>query len=133
MTTDNARILCIAAIIGMIVAPLGPWIDGGLVSVSGVDAGDGIFVLCAGMVAALMLALSNSSSTWSIGLMFGAGVLGAIVCVYDIVTIEDADGLGSLASPGWGLIVALVASIALTLGAHYYGRALDADARAETP
>ena len=117
--------------VGMLVGSFGPWVKVSAaffsVSVSGTDrSNDGWLVVAAALVGALVFyaALLSSTKTTRIftGLLAtGAGVLGSAVCIYDRNQLSDALSKAppevrqsALLAIGWGLNLALVASVVFT-------------------
>jgi MYXO-CTERM domain-containing protein len=104
----------------MVLASFGPWVKALGMSVSGTDGGnDGWFVVVAALVAAgLFLRRRDVSAAgyWPIA----GGVLGTFVAAYDRTNLEDAiDEGGALAESvvqvGWGLNLAIIASISFAV------------------
>src|SRR3954470_1105484 len=92
------------------VGSLGPWATVGPFSKGGTE-GDGVLTLIGAGLAALALWrwTRTGSRTMLIAGMVVAG-LSVLVCLYDTVDVP-----GGGVSLGWGLILALVASVALTV------------------
>ena len=97
------------------IGSIGPWATLGFITASGTD-GDGILTLILAVAAAAFL------WRWSVvgkrRRLIAAAVAGAlslVITVYDTVNISNlVDGpFGLDPSVGWGLIVALIASIVL--------------------
>jgi hypothetical protein len=115
----------------MVVGGFGPWVTVLGFSVSGTE-GDGWFVIVAGAVAAGLLFWHDAvPALWRLVLAAIAGVVGFGVAVYDWSQVESIaseseeqlEGLFQLAvSPGWGLILAAIASASLVaaLLVHWY-------------
>ena len=110
MTTKQKLTWSYVACGVLAIGSLGPWATIGPFSKGGTE-GDGVLTLIgAGLVA---LALWRWSTTNSRKILIAAlvvAVLSALVAVYDAVDVPG-DGV----SLGWGLILALIASIALTV------------------
>jgi hypothetical protein len=108
----------LAACGAMVIGAFGPWatVLGGLVSRSGVDGGDGWF-LVGGAAIAIALLLTGASRKK----MIWAVVVGVICTIVAIVDLSDAkkivDGAEGLVDVGWGLYLSLIASIAFSVQA----------------
>jgi hypothetical protein len=102
----------------MVIGAFGPWatVLGGLVSRSGVDGGDGWF-LVAGAAIAITLLLTGATR----GKMISAVVVGVICSIVAIYDLSDAkkivDDAAGLVDVGWGLYLSTIASIAFTVQA----------------
>jgi Short C-terminal domain len=119
-------ILTIGALLftlGMLVGAFGPWVKVLAVSIGGTDgSNDGWFVVGAAIVALGFLlgyGLYRAGSRW---LMLGpalAGVVAAAVTIYDRGNVSDklarAGLIGEVGQIGWGLNLAMVASIVLAV------------------
>ena len=103
------------ALAGMVAGTLGPWASGPFgISVSG-SQGDGQIVLALAVIAAvLLLSVPNPRLREKTGKLTAVVVCAALACavtIYDAFNIPGAtDGVASV---GWGLLLALVASGAL--------------------
>ena len=102
----------------MVIAGFAPWATAlDTISVSGTD-GDGWFVIVGGAIAGALL--WRHARSGARGLAIGAAVIGALctlIALYDLSDVNDvadAAGLGSVIDPGWGLYLAIVASVSLT-------------------
>ena len=99
----------------MVIGAVGTWASasafGVSVSINGTDGGrDGIVVIiCA--VLLVLAALVRNRVTAVVGLLAALGA--AATCIYDMTDIQSKAGL----SVGWGLWVALVASIVAVVDA----------------
>jgi hypothetical protein len=106
----------------MVIGAIGPWARALIVTVSGLD-GDGWFVLLAGVAAAALLYWRRDRITPLIpGVSALMGAIGFAVVVYDgkdIFGDQSSDdalfGDVDLVTPGWGIIMAGVASAGLIL------------------
>lgn len=95
----------------MFLGGLGPWASGDGRSVNG-TAGDGWFVMLAGVVAVVLaFALRENRSVGAWPLV--AGAFGIAFTAHDVSTLERISGFG--VHVGWGLVVALLAAILMGL------------------
>jgi hypothetical protein len=112
----------------MILGAFGPWARVlGLISVSGTDAGDGWILIAGGLVAAVVLWLAVSgigSRNVLLPIAVLAAVAGAVTAAIDFSSLRSVANdagppraifAGEVISAGWGIYVALIASIALGL------------------
>ncbi len=107
------------------------WISGGLIAIGGFGAwatvfvvsvdgtqGDGWFVIVGGVVGGV-LAYTARRSRWASVSALLAGVVGVAVTAHDFSHLESAINHSGPFAPvvhvGWGLIVALLASISMAL------------------
>jgi Protein of unknown function (DUF2510) len=104
----------------MVIGAFGPWVKAFAVSVGGTDgSNDGWLVVAAALIAALVILARRekaSAGVWAIL----AGVAGAGTTIYDrsnvSSAISDAGPLAqSVVQVGWGLNLAMVASISLAI------------------
>jgi hypothetical protein len=114
----------------MAIGSFGPWVTFLGFSVGGTE-GDGWFVLGAAVVgAALVFWQDKSPAHWRLIAAAVAGAVGLAVAAYDWSQIEgvasDAEdeltaALAAAVSPGWGLILSVLASTSLVaaLVVHY--------------
>jgi hypothetical protein len=104
---------------------VGPWATATLlgitVSVSGLHGGGWVTLAVAG--AAILLLLNPvwlERAAWlrerRLGAMVGLAILAVLICVLNLVGAEHS-GLEGIVHPGWGLYLATVASIGLTVWA----------------
>jgi len=102
----------------MLIGSFGPWVKVLGISASGTDGhNDGWLVVGAALIGALLLFTRRTSHATGVWLLL-AGLSGAAVTVYDrhqvSSAISDAGPLGQgLAQVGWGLNLAMAASISL--------------------
>jgi hypothetical protein len=103
---------------GMLIGAFGPWAKALFVSVSGTDgSNDGWLVVVAGLAGGLLMlqvALRESRRA-SLGACI-AGVVGAAVTIYDrnnLTSAAEDEEFGALLQIGWGLNLAMIASIGL--------------------
>jgi hypothetical protein len=108
----------------MLIGSFGPWVKGPLgISVSGTDgSNDGWIVVGAAVVAAFFLyPYVRYEATSRMLALFGllAGLAGAATTIYDRNKVSDALKFGgaSIGQVGWGLNVAMIASISLAIAA----------------
>jgi hypothetical protein len=105
--------------VAMLIGAFGPWVTVLGLSVSGTDAdNDGWIVVALGLVG--LLCVLGERRTPSLGLLGAvAGGIGLAVTLYDrsdvSSAIDDAGVFGAVASVGWGLNLALVASASLAI------------------
>ena len=103
----------------MVIAAFGPWAKVLATSISGTDGGnDGWFVVAIAVVAGAVFLWTRETTQAGYAAIAG-GVLGASIAIYDRTNLKDAASeAGRLGEPvhvGWGLNLALVASISLAL------------------
>src|SRR6266508_816362 len=110
------------SLILMVVGAFGPWAKvADLLTINGTDGvRDGWAVVGAAAVAALVLLLFlRFRRGWLVVLSLLAGLAGAATAAYDISDINgiasDDELFGSLVSTEWGIYLALVGSISLSL------------------
>jgi hypothetical protein len=115
----------------MAIGSFGAWVTFLGFSVGGIEGGDGWFVLAAAAVGAgLVLWHNKAPALWKLGLAVVAGLVGVGVAIYDWTQIESvaaeednefAAALADAVSPGWGLILSVLASASLivSLVFHY--------------
>jgi hypothetical protein len=116
------------ATLGLVVGSIGPWVDAGFVSAGGLE-GDGAITMGCAIVIGICAVLDRGAPLAVI-----AGVIAALVAGYDIINIESQDGLrGAVASPGWGVILALVSALAAVASAIVDSRRQTAIELAERP
>jgi hypothetical protein len=100
----------------MIIGAVGTWATADLaagisISVNGTDSGhDGVIVVvCAALL--ILAALVRNKALRILGIV--AAVAAAATCIYDLVDIQDTTGI----EVGWGLWVALIASVVAVVDA----------------
>ncbi len=102
----------------MLIGGFGPWVSVMMISANGTD-GDGWFVIVAAVAGAGLYyarRTSKRAGAWAIA----GGVLGLAVTAYDRSNLEHAINHGgvfgqSLLHVGWGLNLALLASLSLAI------------------
>jgi hypothetical protein len=115
----------------MAIGSFGAWVTFLGFSVGGIEGGDGWIVLgAAGVGLGLVLWHNNGPALWKLGLAGVAGLVGAGVAIYDWTEIESiasetddefTAALAEAVSPGWGLILSVLASasLAVSMLVHY--------------
>src|SRR4029079_17123239 len=103
----------------MVVGAFGPWVELLGLTARGTDSGnDGWLVIAVAVVAGAIFLWQRRTIRAGAAAIAG-GVLGAIITIYDRSNVGDAAGesgqAGELVQVGWGLNVAIVASISLAL------------------
>ena len=103
----------------MVVGSFGPWAKVPGSTVSGIDgSNDGWFVVAIAVVAGAVFLWKRRTTQAGFAAIVG-GVLGASVAMYDRSHLKDAASeggeLGELVQVGWGLNLAMVASISLAI------------------
>jgi hypothetical protein len=104
----------------MVIGAFGPWVKALGLSVSGTDAGnDGWLVVGAAVVGGGLFLLRRESKAAGIWAILG-GAVGAATTIYDRSRVTDAieDGgefAAALVQVGWGLNVAMIASISFAV------------------
>lgn len=122
---SRGRRLVLAAVALVAVGSIGPWVDLSGSSQGGLDSDGRVTIVMAAIAGAYVVFVSRPH--WSPVAM--AGFLSAFVAIFDIFDIEDTSGfVGALASPGWGIILAAIGSVALLLSALLVLRGEDPDA-----
>jgi hypothetical protein len=125
----------------MVLGAFGPWVKALGQSVSGTDGGnDGWIVVAAAVIAAALFYRLREVPAAGVWPLIG-GVIGAIVTVYDRNNINDAIEEGgafarALAQVGWGLNLAIVASISFAVAGAVWWRKhpeIYSDERMSTP
>jgi hypothetical protein len=101
----------------MVVGALGPWGKILSISVSGTDGtNDGWLVVAAAVVGFLFILGQRRSRWFGLGTLL-AGALGTAVTLYDRNALADGSdevgGFASLVTIGWGLNLAVLASMSL--------------------
>jgi hypothetical protein len=110
----------------MVVDSFGPWARAFVFTVSGVD-GDGWFVVGAAAVAGSMLYLyrrHGANARWPLFVALLMGLVGLTVVAVDgkdifgsQATDDDLFGGVDLVQPGWGIVMAGLASVSLAVAA----------------
>jgi hypothetical protein len=104
----------------MLIGSFGAWVKLGAMSVSGTDgSNDGWVVVIAAVLGLLLLVLSRRHRVAGLWALL-AGLAGAATTVYDRNNVQDKIHQGgalvqALASVGWGLNVAMIASFSLLI------------------
>lgn len=105
----------------MVVGAFGPWVKALGMSASGTDgSNDGWVVVAAALIGGGLFALARESRRLSGLVAVLGGVLGLAVTIYDRHNVQSAIQEGGafvqgLAQIGWGLNLALVASVSLAV------------------
>lgn len=113
----------------MVIGSFGPWARAFIVTVYGVD-GDGWFIIGAAVVALGMLYLyarRRGVSRWPLVVSAVAGGVGILIVAVDGKDIFGNQGGGEdeffgdldLVKPGWGIVMAGIASISLIAASGY--------------
>lgn len=109
----------------MVIGSIGPWATALGQSVSGIDnTNDGWLVVGAAVLGALLFRAGQNSRAGSVFALLGAAA-GTAITLYDRQHIQNAINQGgafvqALAHVGWGLNVALIASISMGISAIVY-------------
>ena len=103
----------------MVIGSFGPWAKVLGLSINGTDGGnDGWFVIAIAVVAGAVFLWQRETTQAGYAAIAG-GVLGASVAIYDRTNLKDAASengqLGELVEVGWGLNLAMIASISLAI------------------
>ncbi len=120
MSRQQAFYCWVAASVGlMVVGAFGPWVELLGLSARGTDSGnDGWLVVAVAVVAGAIFRWQRRTPRAGVAAIAG-GVLGAIITVYDRLNVGDAAGetgqAADLVQAGWGLNLAILASISLAL------------------
>jgi hypothetical protein len=110
----------LASAVLMIIGAFGPWVTAFSISVAGTDgSNDGWVVVAAAGVGAGLCYAARASRAAGVWALLG-GIVGFAVTVYDRGHVQTAINRGgafaqALAHVGWGLNLALVASISMAL------------------
>jgi len=113
---SRGRRLALAFVAAIVVGSIGPWVDVGSDSASGLDIDDGVVTLVLAGIAFAYL-LFRPIPHWAPVAALGA--LAGAVAVFDIVDIEDVGGFLSIASPGWGLYLTAIGGAGLVSSALF--------------
>ena len=110
-------VVCSAGL--MVVGAFGPWVELLGLTARGTDSGnDGWLVIAVAVVAGAIFLWQRRTIRAGAAAIAG-GVLGAIITIYDRSNVGDAAGesgqVGELVQVGWGLSLAVVASISLAI------------------
>jgi hypothetical protein len=113
----------VVSLVLMVIGAFGPWVKVfGIVTINGTDGGrDGWVVIGAAAVAALpLLIYARAHRKWLLVFPVLAGLAGAATAAYDISDISrlgsgSVFGAGDTFSTEWGIYLALVGSLSLTL------------------
>ena len=115
----------------MVMGAFGPWINALGVGVSGLEgSNDGWIVLCAGLLGGLLFFGTHTSAYAGVWALM-AGVIGSVTTIYDRHHISSVIAKGgplasAVAHIGWGLNLAMLASISLTIGGIVWLRSAQA-------
>jgi hypothetical protein len=103
----------------MVVGAFGPWIELLGLSAGGTDGDNDGWLVIAVAVAAGAIFMWQRRTPRAGAAAIAGGVLGAIITVYDRSNVSDVAGesreVGELVQVGWGLDLAVVASISLAI------------------
>jgi FtsH-binding integral membrane protein len=120
----------------MAIGAFGPWVKVLGLSVNGTDGGnDGWIVVAAAVVGGVIFARKREQRAAGLAPLL-AGAVATITCVYDRQNVSDAiseaGAFGeALAQVGWGLNLALLASISFAVAGAVWWRTAPLDAAAE--
>lgn len=104
-----------AALGGMVVGSIGPWVTTPLVNVNGLDGGKdgwGVVVMAAIGAFVLVVGVMKQQAPAARWVLAGCGVIGAAICAFDWQDVESrrTGDLSNLIHVGWGLQIAAVSS-----------------------
>jgi hypothetical protein len=106
----------LAAVV-LAIGSFGPWAQ---VTIFGITAtkngisGDGVITLILAIIAAALLALCIRQPSKGLAIAtILVGVIAAATSLYDLITISNA--YSGIVSPGWGLYLAAIGSVALVI------------------
>lgn len=102
----------------MVLGAFGPWARVlELVNVSGLDGGDGWFVLVAALIAAgfILLRQNRGLGLWPLLVALLAAAIAAAVAIYDWTDLNSVADRTGLVHAGWGIYLATIASCSLVL------------------
>lgn len=113
LSISRGRRYALAFVAATVIGAIGPWVDLGGATQSGLDADDGVITaVIAGIAFAyLVFGRGHWIPTATLAALIGA------IGVLDIIDIEDATGLAGIASVGWGLYLTAIAGIGMLLSA----------------
>jgi len=121
MTPQNVKIATFACPILMLIGAIGPWAKvtalGATITANGFDR-DGIIVVIAAVLIIALLVVRRYTV-----LAIVAAVISAATCIYDYFDVAGIDGV----SVGWGLWLALLASLAAVAALVVYRRSERSD------
>jgi len=129
----GVMVWAIAAAVLMAAGALGPWAAALGVSASGVEQGHGWIVAGAAALGALLLVLTRANRGAGLFPLVG-GIAGAAVALHDRDNVTLAvHGAGALAHSavriGWGLDLALAASVSLAVAGAVWLAAVPSEER----
>lgn len=108
----------IGAGVAMVVGAIGPWVDAGLITVGGLD-GDGVIVLICGAIVSVAAAFAGQAKTAGAAavVVLLAALAASATAIYDIANVysSETEIFGQtirVGTPGWGLWLSAVASVA---------------------
>jgi hypothetical protein len=121
----------------MLVGAFGPWAKIFGFSVNGTDgSNDGWLVVLAAVVSAALLLWKRDARIAGLGAIAG-GAVGALVTIYDRqnLTPDSADGelVDGLVQVGWGLNLAMLASISLAVAGVVWMRSAGTESPEAAP
>ena len=103
----------------MVVGAFGPWVELLGLTAGGTDGNNDGWLVIAVAAAAGAIFLWQRRTPRAGAAAIAGGVLGAIITIYDRSNVSDAAGesgqVGELVQAGWGLNLAIVASISLAI------------------
>jgi hypothetical protein len=104
----------------MVIGAFGPWVELLGLSAGGTDGDNDGWLVIAVAVAAAAIFLWQRRTPRAGAAAIAGGVLGAIITIYDRSNVSDVAGesgqvVGELVQVGWGLDLAIVASISLAI------------------
>jgi hypothetical protein len=122
----------------MLIGAFGPWVKALGQSVSGTDGGnDGWLVVAAALITGLLfIAARRNKGAGLLGLI--GGLIGAFVTIHDRSHVSHAISSGgalaqALVRIGWGLNLAMIASISFAVAGLIWLLAIDSDGRPTSP
>lgn len=123
MQGSTARTVALLSAVGIVIGAIGPWWTTFLVDIAGTE-GDGQITLLLALISAVIVLLKPAGSRLLLVAVV-CGVLCAIVGIYDLVTVssENQELFGQevdLVSPGWGLWLTVIASVAFTVSTYMF-------------
>jgi hypothetical protein len=121
LSISRGRRFALAFVAATVIGAIGPWVDLGGATQSGLDVDDGVVTLVIAGIAFAYLIFGRGH--WIPTATLGALI--AAVGILDIADVESVGGLVSFASPGWGLYLTAIAGIGMFLSAAVVMRSQD--------
>jgi hypothetical protein len=112
LSISRGRRFALAFVAATVIGAIGPWVDLGGATQSGLDVDDGVVTLVIAGIAFAYLIFGRGH--WIPTATLGALI--AAVGILDIADVESVGGLVSFASPGWGLYLTAIVIVLAVIG-----------------